>query len=209
MKSHCPWSVLLGLLQWCSSQEFLLGGLASHGRSELLMSWFLPAQHRWPSLCSHLGQLSGWQWLWWPPHLFQLLCLLYPFVQLLLTGRGYLYWCWGSTNVGGASSTWTWALSLLSGHTPLSLSLGSFLSLPFWNLNEREIVCQYIGNHNSLKRVMQHPSQIFNYCDVIAKGSTFHMMKCLLLQSIFFKQTNMADECKIHEWILERDDEEF
>ena len=57
--------------------------------------WFLPTWHRWPSLCSHLGQLLGWQWLQWPPHLSQLLCLLYPPLQLTLGWRGFHFWYWG------------------------------------------------------------------------------------------------------------------
>ena len=53
------------------------GGLASHSWSELPPGWLLPTQCRWPNLCSHLGQLSGWQWPQQPPHLSQLLCLFH------------------------------------------------------------------------------------------------------------------------------------
>ena len=83
MKSHHPQLVLSGLFQWCSPQEFLLGGFASHSRSELLVSWILPTLHRWPGLCNHLGQLLGWQLLWQPPHLLQPLCLCNPPDDLL------------------------------------------------------------------------------------------------------------------------------
>ena len=96
MQSHCPQSVPLGLLHLTNLQEFLLGGLASHGRSELPPGWLLPAQHRWPSLHSHLDQLSGWWWPWQPPHLSQLLSFLYPPLQLALSwGFSYYLWSWG------------------------------------------------------------------------------------------------------------------
>ena len=42
-----------------------------------------------PASTAIWANCQGWWWLHWPPHLFQLLCLLYPFVQLLLTGRGF------------------------------------------------------------------------------------------------------------------------
>ena len=60
LKSNCARMVLPGLLDLTSLEEFLLGGFASHGRSKLPLDWLLP-QSRWPSLCSHLGQLLGWQ----------------------------------------------------------------------------------------------------------------------------------------------------
>ena len=60
-KSNCARPVLPGLLDFSSLEEFLLGGFASHGRSELPPDWLLLTQSRWPSLCSHLGQLLGWQ----------------------------------------------------------------------------------------------------------------------------------------------------
>ena len=41
--------------------------LASHSQSELLSGWLLPMWHWWPGLHNHLGQLLGWQRLWWPP----------------------------------------------------------------------------------------------------------------------------------------------
>ena len=59
-QSHSPQPVLLGLLHFTSPQEFLPGGHGSHSRSELPPNWLLPSQHRWPSLHSHLGQMSGW-----------------------------------------------------------------------------------------------------------------------------------------------------
>ena len=59
-KSNCARPVLPGLLDLTSLEEFLLGGFASHGRSDLPPDWLLP-QSRWPSLCSHLGQLLGCQ----------------------------------------------------------------------------------------------------------------------------------------------------
>ena len=96
MQSHCPQLVPLGLLHHISLQEFLLGGLASYGRSELPPHWLLLAKHGWPSLCSHLGQLSGWWWPWWPPHLSQHLSFLYPPLQFPLCLGFWCYlWSWG------------------------------------------------------------------------------------------------------------------
>ena len=147
-------------------------GLASHSRLELLVSWLLPSWCRWPNLHSHLGQLSGQQWVWWPPHLLQLLCLLYAFVQLLLTGRAFLHWCWcWSTSAGGTRSMYTWALVF----TFWTCSSFPFFGVTFvLTILERE--CQSIGNQNSLTRVMWHLSWIFHYHYIIVKGSTFHMM---------------------------------
>ena len=66
--------VFPGLLYFTSLEEFLLGGFASNSRSELPPDWLLLTQHRWPSLCSYMGQLSGWWWQqwWWPA------CILQP-----------------------------------------------------------------------------------------------------------------------------------
>ena len=75
-RATVPDQLLPGLFDFSSLEEFLLGGFASHSRSELPPGWLLP-QSRWPGLCSHLGQLSGWQWWWGPSHIIQLSCLLY------------------------------------------------------------------------------------------------------------------------------------
>ena len=76
------------------------GVFAFHGRSELPPDWLLPSQIRWPGLCSHLDQLSGWQWQQWPAHILQPSCLLYLLLclfhpLLLLPHRwGLSGWGW-------------------------------------------------------------------------------------------------------------------
>ena len=76
-----------------------LGGFASHGRLELLPDWLL-LWSRWPSLHSHLGQLSGWQQWQWPIHILQPPCFLYLPVSLfhhllhLSRGQGLSGWGW-------------------------------------------------------------------------------------------------------------------
>ena len=60
LKSNCARPVLSDL-HLSSLEEFLLGAFASHGQLELPPGWLLLTQCRWPSFCSHLGQLSGWQ----------------------------------------------------------------------------------------------------------------------------------------------------
>ena len=64
--NHCiswratvPGRYLLGFFYLACLQEFLLGGFASHGRSELLACGFLPTRFKWSGLRSHLDQLSG------------------------------------------------------------------------------------------------------------------------------------------------------
>ena len=74
-QGNCARLVLPGLLDLSCLQEFLLWGLASNGRAELPLGRLL-SQSRWPSLCSHLGQLLGWWWRWWPTHYLQPTCLL-------------------------------------------------------------------------------------------------------------------------------------
>ena len=74
-KSNCARPVLPSLLNLTSIEKFLLGGFASYSRSELPLDWLLP-QSRWPSLCSHLGQLLGWQQWQWPTHIVQPSCIL-------------------------------------------------------------------------------------------------------------------------------------
>ena len=56
-----------GFFSSAACKNSFWGGLASHGRLELLANWLLPTWCRWPSFCSHLSQLLGWQWPWWPP----------------------------------------------------------------------------------------------------------------------------------------------
>ena len=124
--------------QWCSLQEFLLGGFASHSKLELLVSWLLPTQHRWPSLHSHLGQMLGWWWLWWPPHLLQLLHFCNPPDDLLWTQRGFLYWWWGCTSVGDpldltctCALVWTSVLACIWACIIIPTSL---LPFPLWGV---------------------------------------------------------------------------
>ena len=74
-KGNCARPVLPGLLYLPCLQELLLWGLAPNGRVELPLGRLLP-QGRWPGLCSHLGQLSGWWRWWWLPHLLQPFSLL-------------------------------------------------------------------------------------------------------------------------------------
>ena len=109
--------VLPGLLYLTSLEEFLLGGFAFHGRLELPPDWLLP-QNRWPSLCSYLGQLSGWQWWWEPSHILQPSCLLYlplSLLQLLL-----LLPCrWGLSGWGWVVYGWRWPPPLLHQLPPL------------------------------------------------------------------------------------------
>ena len=74
-------------------------GLCLPSRAELPLNWLLP-WNRWPSLCSHLGQLLGWQWWWWLTHFLQPSSLLYPplslFHHLLHLPCG-----WGLSGWGG------------------------------------------------------------------------------------------------------------
>ena len=57
-EGNCARLILPGLLYLSCFQELLLWGLAANGRAELPSGRVLP-QGRWPSLCSHLGQLLG------------------------------------------------------------------------------------------------------------------------------------------------------
>ena len=59
-EGNCARPVLPGLFYLSCFEELLLGSFASHSRVELPLSGLL-LQMRWPGLCSHLGQLSGWQ----------------------------------------------------------------------------------------------------------------------------------------------------
>ena len=99
LKSNCARLVLPGLLHFPSLKEFLLGGFATHSRAELPPSWLLP-WNRWSSLCSHLDQLLGWQWWWWPTHILQLARFLCP--PLSLFHRPLHLPCgWGLFDWGG------------------------------------------------------------------------------------------------------------
>ena len=172
-KSNCSWSVLLGFLSLPGLQEFLPGDPASHSWSELLLGWLLPTQHRWHSLCSHLGQLSGQQWLWQPPHL-QPLCLHHTFDHFLWSQRGYIcwrcevHWQWGSLGHRKylhhcLDLPLLWYLLMHHFHLPLTLSLMgcNFLSWSCWNLDKKN---QLIGRwyNFGLARVTWHPFWIFN-----------------------------------------------
>ena len=107
---HCPLSVTSGLLHLTSIQELFLRNLTSYGQSMFPLGWLLPTQHRWPDLHSHLGQLSGWWWLWWPPHLPQLLCLCHTLLHLLWGWRGFHLRNWGVC--------WHWGYMLSMYHHP-------------------------------------------------------------------------------------------
>ena len=80
------------------------GGFASHSRLELPPDWLLLTQLRWSSLCSHLGQLLGWQWWRWPPHPLELLHLHNPFHDVLSLWRGLFGWSRGCTSDKGLFS---------------------------------------------------------------------------------------------------------
>ena len=134
-KSNCARPVLPGLLDFTSLEEFLLGGFASHSRLELPPDWLLP-RSRWTSLCSHLGQLSGWWWWWGPFHILQLscflhlpLCLFYLLLHLS-SGWGLLGWGWVVHWGGGPPSLFSYHPSHLSAleHPPLPAS-----SILFWH----------------------------------------------------------------------------
>ena len=135
-----PGQYLLDFFTWPAHKNSFQGGFASHGRLELLMSRLLPTWLRWPSLCSHLGQLLGGQWWRWPPHLLQLLHLLNP-LQYLLCLRGSLSsWRWGLTGKGAfflfplTSPPSSFSVSGSHHLSPPSLVL--LLSLPYWNLDK-------------------------------------------------------------------------
>ena len=102
--------------------EFLLGSLASHGRLVLPPGWLLPTWHRWPSLCSHLGQLSGWRWPWWPLHLSHILCFFNSLLQLTFSCWSLNLWYWGVYQ--------HWGFLSFNMYLCPCLYLESFLSFP-------------------------------------------------------------------------------
>ena len=129
-RATVPRLVVPGLLNFTSWEEFLLGGFASHSWSELPPGWLLPTRCRWPGLCSHLGQLLGWQQWQWPAHILQPSCLLHPLLCLLhlllhlSSGQGLL--CWGWVVHGRRRPP-----SFLCQGLLMSLDLRTHLSLPF------------------------------------------------------------------------------
>ena len=107
------------------------------GRAELLTSWLLPTWLRWPSLHSHLDQLSGGRWWQWPLHPLQLLCFHYPSHNLSSLKRSILSWRWGVDGWWGPLlpcelPPWSSA----HGSCLFLHSLGSPWFLPCWNLNK-------------------------------------------------------------------------
>ena len=56
-RATVPGQYFWNFFHFSGPEEFLLGILASHSQSELPPGQLLPTQCRWPSLCSHLGQL--------------------------------------------------------------------------------------------------------------------------------------------------------
>ena len=74
------------------------GGFASHGWLELPPDCLLLTWCRWPSLCSHLGQLSCWQLWRWPSDPLKLLCLCNSLHNLLSLRRSLFSWSRGCTS---------------------------------------------------------------------------------------------------------------
>ena len=92
--------VFLTLTAWrIPSGEFCL-----HSRLELPPDWLLLTQLRWPGLCSHLGQLLGWQWWRWSPCPLKLFCLCNPPHYLLSLWMGLFGWSRGWTDDEGLFS---------------------------------------------------------------------------------------------------------
>ena len=130
MEGNCPRQVPSGLLYLACPQEFLLGGFASHGRSELLVSRFLPTQLRWPSLHSHLDQLLGGQWWRWLPHPLQLLCLFHSLLHLFCPWWSLFNWGWGVNWRGGLLPFSAIIILTVLGHNTLfSPPFSPFLSV--------------------------------------------------------------------------------
>ena len=97
-RATVPGWYFLVFLTFLALRNSFLGGFASHSRAELPPDWLLPWS-RWPGLCSHLGQLSGWQQWWGPSHILQLSGLLHPLLSLLQPlllscSWGFLGWGW-------------------------------------------------------------------------------------------------------------------
>ena len=67
MKGHSPSQYLQGFFTFPAFRNSFWGNLPPMVRLELPSGWLLPVWCGWSSLHSHLGQLSGWWQLWWPP----------------------------------------------------------------------------------------------------------------------------------------------
>ena len=138
-RATVPGQYFLVFSDFSSLEEFLLGGFASHSRLELPPDWLLLTQSRWPSLCSHLGQLLGWQWWWRPSHILQPscffhppLCLLHLILLLLSHGQGLPGWGWVMYWGGGLHPFSARALlASLEWSTHLSPPISSFLGVTF------------------------------------------------------------------------------
>ena len=77
-RATVPGQYLWGFFTFPAHRNSFWGSLPPTVGKSFPPGWLLSTKHRWHGLCSHLGQMLGWQWLWQPPHLSQLLCLHSP-----------------------------------------------------------------------------------------------------------------------------------
>ena len=182
-------------------QELFLRSLTSNGKCGFPLGWLLPTQCRWPGLYSHLGQLSGWGQIWWPPHPSQLLCLLNPLLQLTLG------WRVSTSGIWGSCQRWEFVFRMYLCPGPYLHSLpalphsGCFLCSCHTGKES-----QPIRSQSSFARVMWHLFWINKHI------SEFHEFCCWICSlSILpsFLPRNMSEEWSKYVKILEREDKEF